>query len=343
MGRFDEAMAAYDHALTLDGQSVEARGNRGCLQLLLGDFAQGWEGYEDRWSEGERTIASSPARFDLAAPETLAGRQILVVNDHGIGDTIQFFRYVALLAQAGARVTFAAPAKLRRLLGSSGAAVQWRDERDTSGAFDAALAISSLPRACGTRADNVPAPVPYLHAEPERIAHWRPRLAGPGLKIGLCWRGSQDFRVDPRRSIPPDALAPLAGIAGARFFALQKDVSPDELPEALRSRVEIFGEGYDDGADAFVDTAAIMTQLDLVITCDTSTAHLAGALGRPVWTALRHVSEWRWMTGRLDTPWYPTMRLFRCAEGDDWRALFEGIAEEIPMQITPTYAPGPIR
>jgi tetratricopeptide (TPR) repeat protein len=329
MGRFDEAMAAYDHALTLDGQSVEARGNRGCLQLLLGDFAEGWEGYEDRWTKGERPIASSPARFDLSAPETLAGQTILVVNDHGIGDTIQFFRYVALLAQAGARVTVAVPAKLRLLLESAGAPVQWRDEGDVSGDFDARLAISSLPRACGTRLDSVPAPVPYLHAEPERIAHWQARLTGPGLKIGLCWRGSQDFRIDPRRSIPPQALAPLAGLAGARFFALQKDVAADELPEALRSRVEIFGKGYDDGPDAFVDTAAIMTQLDLVITCDTSTAHLAGALGRPVWTALRHVSEWRWMVERSDSPWYPTMRLFRCAEGDDWRALFERIAQDI--------------
>jgi tetratricopeptide (TPR) repeat protein len=329
MGRFDEAMAAYDRALALDPESVEARGNRGCLQLLLGDFENGWEGYEHRWAPGERPVPSSPARFDLSAPETLKGRRILVVKDHGLGDIIQFFRYVLLLSRAGAQVTFAAPVKLRRLLAGSGAAIDWRDETDLSGDFDAALAISSLPRACATRLDGVPAPIPYLRPEPALRARWRERLAGPGLKVGLCWRGSQDFRVDPRRSIPPEALAPLAGVDGVRLFALQIDVGARELPEALRGRVEVFGAGYDDGPDAFVDTAAVMAELDLVISCDTSTAHLAGALGRPVWLALRHVAEWRWMTQRADSPWYPTMRLFRCGEGDDWRALFETIAGEI--------------
>ncbi|PPQ40198.1 Tfp pilus assembly protein PilF [Rhodoblastus acidophilus] len=328
MGRFDEAMAAYDRALAIDPNSIETRGNRGCLQLLLGDFAEGWEGYEDRWFEGCRPLPASSARFDLAAPETIRGRRILVVNDHGLGDSIQFFRYVLLLAQAGADVTFAAPEKLRRLLGGSGAALAWRDESDLSGAFDAALAISSLPRAFATRVDTVPAPIPYLRADPALQARWREKLAGPGPKIGLCWRGSQDFRVDPRRSIPPEALVPLAA-AGARFFALQKDATPEELPEPLRPHVQFFGAGYDDGPDAFVDTAAIMAELDLVISCDTSTAHLAGALGRPVWLALRHVAEWRWMTERLDSPWYPTMRLFRCGAGDDWRGLFETIAGEI--------------
>ena len=217
---------------------------------------------------------------------------------------------------------------MRRLLASPQTEIHWCAEKDFSGCFDATLAISSLPRAFATRLDSVPAPIPYLRPEPDLQARWREKL-GPGLKIGLCWRGSQDFRVDPRRSIPPAALAPLATVEGPNFFALQKDVSTHELPEALRGRVQTFGAGYDDGPDAFVDTAAIMAELDLIITCDTSIAHLAGALGRPVWLALRHVAEWRWMTEQTDTPWYPTMRLFRCGVGDDWRALFEGIAGEI--------------
>ena len=234
------------------------------------------------------------------------------------------------MAQAGADVTFAGPSKLRRLLASSGAAVAWRDEQDFFGAFDAILAISSLPRACATRLETIPAPIPYLRAEPERTASWRALMAGPGPKIGLCWRGSQDFRVDPRRSIPPDALAPLAGLAEqARFFTLQKGATPAELPEALACRMTGFGAEYDAGADAFIDTAAIMADLDLIVTCDTSVAHLAGALGRPVWVALRHVAEWRWLTERADSPWYPTMRLFRCGEGDDWLALFTRIADEV--------------
>jgi tetratricopeptide (TPR) repeat protein len=329
MGRFTEAMEAFDQSLRLAPDSEEARSNRGCLQLLLGDFAEGWEGYEYRWAQGQRPVPASPARFDLADPASLAGRKILIAHDHGLGDAIQFYRYVALLAQAGAEVAFAGPAKLRRLFASSGAPVAWRDEGDFSGEFDAVLAISSLPRACSTRIGAIPAPIPYLRAEPERVAHWRDRIAGPGPKIGLCWRGNIDFRVDPRRSIPPDALLPLAGLVGVTLFSLQKDVAADELPAGLAARVRRFDEGFDDGPDAFIDTAALMAGLDLIVTCDTSIAHLAGSLGRPVWLALRHVAEWRWLAERADSPWYPTMRLFRCGEGDDWSSLFGAIAGEI--------------
>jgi tetratricopeptide (TPR) repeat protein len=329
MGRFSQAMQAFDEALRWAPELEEARANKGCLQLLLGDFAHGWEGYEYRWTAGRRPVPPSDAGLNLADPASLAGRQILVVNDHGLGDTIQFFRYVALLAQAGAEVTFAGPSKLRRLLASSRAAVTWRDQAEIAGDFDATLAISSLPRACATRLDTIPAPIPYLCAEAGRTALWRDRMTGLEPKIGLCWRGNIDFRVDPRRSIPAAALAPLAGLKGARLFSLQKGAAVRELPEALAARVGDFGEDFDAGPDAFLDTAAIMAHLDLIVTCDTSIAHLAGALGRPVWVALRHVSEWRWMTERAESPWYPTMRLFRCGEGDDWSALFEDVAAEI--------------
>ncbi|MDI9848925.1 tetratricopeptide repeat-containing glycosyltransferase family protein [Rhodoblastus sp. 17X3] len=329
LGLFDDAMRAFDQALAFDPNSEEARSNKGCLQLLLGDFASGWEGYEYRWTKGKRPVPVSSARFNLGAPESLAGRKILIVNDHGLGDTIQFFRYVALLARAGAQVTFAGPRKMRRLLASAGAPVVWRDECDLSGDFDAVLAISSLPRACGTRLDNIPAETPYLFAEPDRHAVWRGRLCGEGLKVGLCWRGNVDFRVDPRRSIPPEALTPLAGLEGARLFSLQKGARAEELPPELARKVENLGEEPDSGPYAFIDTAAMMTELDLIVTCDTSIAHLAGALGRPVWVALRHIAEWRWLDGREDSPWYPKMRLFRCARGDDWAEPLGRMAGQI--------------
>jgi hypothetical protein len=300
---------------------------------LQGDIAAGWEGYEHRWYEAERLTPISSAKFNLQTPETLVGRKILVVNDHGLGDTIQFFRYVVLLAEAGAEVTFACPAKMWRLLGSSGVPVAWRGEKDWSGDFDATLALSSLPRACDTRLATVPAPIPYLAAEPERVAHWRERLPGGGLKIGLCWSGSSDFRVDPRRSIPPFHLAPLAGVPHARLVSLQKEDAPSPFPEEVEQRL-IRLDGFDCGPDAFVDTAAIMAGLDVIVTCDTSIAHLAGALGRPVWVALRHVAEWRWLVERADSPWYPNMRLFRCGKCDDWTALFGAIAGEIRTKFS---------
>jgi len=218
---------------------------------------------------------------------------------------------------------------MRRLLASSRAAVIWGDEADVAGDFDAKIAISSLPRAFGTRLDSIPASIPYLRAEADRKKRWRERMGGAEPKIGLCWRGNVDFRVDPRRSIPAAALAPLAGLNGVRLVSLQKGALASELPEAFATRVAHFGEDFDAGPDAFLDTAAIMADLDLIVTCDTSVAHLAGALGRPVWVALRHVSEWRWLDQRADSPWYPTMRLFRCGEGNDWATLFEDIAAEI--------------
>lgn len=327
LGAFDEARIAFDRALALAPESAEALSNRGCLDLLLGDFASGWEGYEHRWENGDRPVPISDVRFDLSRPETVVGRKILIVNDHGLGDTIQFFRYVLLLARAGAEVSFAAPRKLRRLLGSAGVPLHWRDEQDVDGVFDAVLAISSLPRAFQTRIDTIPAPTPYLFAEPDLIARWRARLeaSGSGFRIGLCWRGNLDVRVDPRRSIPPDCLRPLAEMSGVKLVSLQKG---GEAPPWLAHRFVDLA-GVDAGPDAFVDTAALMASLDLVVTCDTSIAHLAGALGRPVWVALRHVSEWRWMNQRADSPWYSTMRLFRCAPGDDWTTLIAGMAMDV--------------
>ncbi|MCD2174318.1 tetratricopeptide repeat protein [Rhizobium sp. C4] len=330
-GEFREAFDYYDCALAFDPTLEEALSSKGSLQLLLGQFEAGWEGYESRWVDGHRPVPVSDARFDLARPETIAGKRVLVVNDHGLGDTIQFFRYVKLLSDHGADVTFAGPAKLQRLLSTCGAKVSWRDTNDFTGTFDARIAISSLPRAFATVEDSIPADVPFLSADPERVAFWRQRMPGSGLKIGLCWRGSQDFRVDPRRSPPPATLAPLAALPGVQFFALHMDVGANELPAAIASRIHVFGDGFDRGPDAFVDTAAVMANLDLVVTCDTSIAHLAGALGLPVWVTLRHIAEWRWMVDRETSPWYPTMRLMRAKAGDDWFELFERIANDIDV------------
>ncbi|HWU62606.1 MAG TPA: tetratricopeptide repeat protein [Ensifer sp.] len=330
-GEFAQAMDYYDCALTFDPKLEEALSSKGSLNLLLGNFEEGWEGYENRWVDGHRPVPVCDMRFDPARPETIASKRVLVVNDHGLGDTIQFFRYVRLLSHHGADVTFAGPAKMQRLLSTAGAAVTWRDVSDLSGTFDATIAISSLPRAFATVEATIPAEIPYLAADPERAAFWRARMPGRGLKVGLCWRGSQDFRVDPRRSIPPSALAPLADLSGVDFYALHMDVGENELPDEIAGRVHVFGDGFDRGPDAFVDTAAVMENLDLVLTCDTSIAHLAGALGRPVWVALRRSAEWRWLLEREDSPWYPTMRLRRAKVGDDWAELFGHIAKDIDV------------
>lgn len=329
LGLFDAAMRAYDRALALQPDLDEALSSRCCLQLLQRDFENGWNGYEHRWLLTARPVPVCDMKFDIDRPETMDGKTVLIVNDHGLGDTIQFFRYAVILARSGAKVTFAGPPKMHRLLASCKVDIAFRDEKDLSGDFDARIALSSLPRAFSTVEASIPAPVPYICAEPDRMAFWRQKMAGPGLKVGLCWRGSQDFRVDLRRSILPSMMSPLSNVPGVQFYALHMDVRPDELPGQLAERVHVFGDNFDRGADAFVDTAAVMAQMDLVISCDTSVLHLAGALGRPTWALLRHIAEWRWMADRVDSPWYPTMRLLRCEAGDQWGPMFEEVAGEL--------------
>ena len=252
-----------------------------------------------------------------------------MLNDHGLGDTIQFFRYLPLMAAAGVEATFVCPPRLRRLL-SSKAKVRFADSPPEGEPFDAQIAISSLPRAFGTRLETIPAAVPYLAAEPALREIWLKRIGAEGFKVGVVWQGNPDPEADRARSMPLTALAPLAEIAGVRLISLQKGVGEEQLSNLPPSmRVETLGADFDAGADAFVDTAAAMTCLDLVVTCDTSIAHLAGALAVPVWVALKSDAEWRWLTERADSPWYPTMRLFRQTRRGVWSDVFEAMASEL--------------
>lgn len=319
LGRFDEALAAFDEAAALG--NVDAIGNRGCLLLMLGDFEQGWEGYESRWLDGRSLKDALGVKFPAWSGALVAGERLLVMNDHGLGDTIQFSRYVLLAARAGVAVTFLCPRKLHRLFGAYDG-VRLVEKIDASEAFDAQVAVSSLPRAFGTRLKTVPAPVPYLKAEPALQDKWAERVGAHGFKIGVSWQGNPHPEADIGRSLPLAALAPLAALPNVRLISLQKGAGTEQLanlPQGMS--VETLGDEFDAGPDAFVDTAAVMAQLDLIVTCDTSIAHLAGALGRPVWVALKKVAEWRWLRDREDSPWYPTMRLFRQAERGDWNEL----------------------
>jgi Flp pilus assembly protein TadD len=327
LGRFDEAMTAFDEAVALG--NVDAMGNRGCLQLMLGDFEQGWEGYESRWLAGKSLKDALGVRFPTWEGSLVKGERLLVMNDHGLGDTIQFSRYALLAARAGVTVTFLCPKKLHRLFAAYDG-VRLIAEIDASESFDAQIAVSSLPRTFGTRLETIPAPVPYLSAEPALQAKWAERIGGAGFKIGVSWQGNPNPEADIGRSFPLKALAPVAALPGVRLISLQKGAGIEQLDNLPRGMaVETLGEDFDAGDDAFVDTAAAMAHLDLIVTCDTSIAHLAGALGRPVWVALKKVAEWRWLQGRSDSPWYPTMRLFRQATRGDWSALCAGMAASL--------------
>ena len=327
LGRFSEAMAAFDAAAALG--SREAVAGKGCLMLTLGDFETGLEGYEARWLKGWSLSEALGTRFETWKGPGRRGERVLVLNDHGLGDTIQFFRYLPLMAAAGVDATFMCPPRLRRLL-SSKARVRFADRPPEGQQFDAQIAISSLPYAFNTRLETIPAAVPYLAAEPALRDMWLKRIGAEGFKIGVVWQGNADPEADRARSMPLSALAPLAEIAGVRLISLQKGAGEEQLSKLPSSmKVETLGADFDAGADAFVDTAAAMTCLDLVVTCDTSIAHLAGALALPVWGALKSDAEWRWLTRRADSPWYPTMRLFRQSQRGVWRDVFESMAREL--------------
>jgi tetratricopeptide (TPR) repeat protein len=327
LGRLEDASAAFDSAIALGNR--EAISGRGCLDLMLGDFERGWEGYEARWVDGKSLADALGARFPTWRGPGRAGERVLVMNDHGFGDTIQFCRYLPLMAAAGAEPTFLCPPRLHRLM-SSLTGIRLIAERPPGERFDAQIAVSSLPRAFATRLDNVPASVPYLVAEPERARKWAARIGVESFKIGVVWQGNPNPEADMARSAPLAAFAPLAAVPGVRLISLQVGYGVEQLADLPAGmRVETLGEDFDVGPDGFVDTAAAMAALDLVVTCDTSVAHLAGAMARPTWVALKADAEWRWLRGRDDSPWYPTMRLFRQTQPGEWRDVFAAMAGEL--------------
>lgn len=334
LSRFDEAQAAFDLAIAQDPSSAHARNNKGALELLRGDFEHGLAGYEYRWIAGQ----THKFKLEFPIPEwdgaIRPGEKLLVFDEQGIGDTIQFSRYLPLLAASGLDITFFCRKPAQRLMRSLPGRIRCLDTFGPEEHFDRQIALSSLPYALGTRLSTIPADVPYLAAEPALVAYWAARLAEYGpmqdLKIGLCWAGNPNLRADPRRSIPLASFVPLMRLAGVRVISLQKHHGLDEIADLPRdARLETYGDDFDGGPDAFIDSAALMQNLDLIVSCDTSVAHLAGALARPVFVLLKKIPDWRWMLEREDSPWYPTMQLFRQKTRGDWDEVVDRIAAAV--------------
>jgi len=345
LGRLDEAEAHYRRAIAIEPNHAETQFNDAVLKLLRGDFKAGWAQYEWRWKNKE-----APQR-GLAKPvwrgEDLGRRRLLLHSEQGLGDTIQFARYACLAAERGGRVLLEVPPPLTRLM----AGLAGRPEILAAGKppppIDCHAPLLNLPSIFGTKLDTVPAAVPYLSAEPDRIAAWRQRL-GPGkeMKIGIAWQGMPTNRVDRGRSLPLAGYRPLAALAGVRLISLQQHHGLAQLAgRPSDMAVADFSADLDVGPDAFVDTAALMMSLDLVITTDTAIAHLAGALGRPTWILLKRHAEWRWLLDRTDSPWYPTARLYRQAEPGDWHGVIARVARDLAFGRNPGPAPtanGPV-
>jgi len=337
LGRFEEARAEFDQALAIDPRHAETKANKGSLLLLRGEFAEGLELFEHRWVLDDRPKAEVAYRWPEWRGEPIAGKSIIILDEAGLGDALQFIRYAPMLAQAGARVAYHCRPSLQRVMRGLGEQVEIVAAPAEDAAYDYCVTLCSLPRAFGTRATTIPGEA-YLRAEPERVALWRERLSGEGLKVGIAWHGSSHSRSDHARAAPLSAFAPLGAVAGVRLFSLQKNFGADQLRDAPM-RVLSLGDDFDAGPNAFVDTAAVIENLDLVVTIDTSIAHLAGALGKPVWIAIKHAPEWRWQLEREDSPWYRSARLFRQARRGDWSDVFARMARELEALAAPRGRP----
>jgi len=339
MGRAAEALAIYEQVCARWPNNHDALANRSLALLTLGQYARGFADYEARW----QTLWVG--RYNFAQPRwdgsDLAGRTILLMNEQGLGDTIHFVRYAPLLAARGATVLVACGPELRPVIETvKGVA---RVVPDTALRGDAAALgediprwdvyapLSSLPGLFKTTLETIPTDVPYVGVDAQRVARFRERLGGDAtFKAGIVWAGTAGHINDRARSTMLAAFAPLAGVAGVTFYSLQKGppAAQASSPPPGMTLVPLGDELHD-----FADTAALLESLDLLISVDTSVVHLAGARARPVWTLLAAGPDWRWMLGRADSPWYPTMRLFRQPQPGAWQPVMEQVAGELRDQV----------
>jgi tetratricopeptide (TPR) repeat protein len=339
LGRYEEALANYDHALRIKPDYTDVYTNAGPIRVLLGDFERGWAEF-DRALTLPHVYARTfdQPRWDGSG---LAGRRILLHAECGLGDTIQFVRYARPLKEQGATVILECQRPLYRLLTRCPGIDELVARGDPLPPFDVHVSVLSLPHFLRTRMDTIPANVPYLSADPALVEQWRPELAAqPGFKIGINWEGSSAAQ-DPRR-IPLAAFERLAKMPGVQLVSLQKGPGCAQLADVARCwPLTNLSDRLDETAGAFMDTAAVMMHLDLVVTSDTSVAHLAGALGVPVWMPLPRMAEWRWLLDRDDSPWYPSMRLFRQERPGEWGTVLQRVAQEVQAMQREKEAQGP--
>ena len=326
LNRFDDALTSYCKALESQKDFADAHFNQALALLTIGDFRRGFEEYEWRWRRTGMP-AHGRGRPLWLGEYPLGGRTILLHAEQGLGDTIQFARYVPLLARTGAKIVLEVQPQLKALLRQieGVGAVVARGEPLPS--FDVHCPLGSLPLVLKTEPATIPAEVPYLRADDARIAKWRPRLEALGRpRIAVAWSGNVQHMNDRNRSIPLSALAPLWSVGSVRFLAVQRDLrSGDAELLADEPHVAQIGTELDD----FADTAAVLALVDLVITVDTSVAHLAGAMGRPVWILVPFSPDWRWTLSGESSRWYATARLFRQPSLGDWDSVIDRLRSEL--------------
>ena len=332
LNQHEEALQSYERALSLSPEFAEAHWNASLCLLQLGRLEEGWQKYEWRWKRNR--IAASQRVFEQPlwlGDFAIAGKTILLHAEQGLGDTLQFCRYAARVSGLGAKVVLEVPSELMRLLTNLDGVTQLIEQGQPLPPFDCHCPLLSLPLAFKTELASIPGTTPYLFADTQASQRWAERIArdaeGGGLRVGLVWAGGSRPHVaelrknDARRSIALDALRPILDVPHVRFYSLQKGPAAQQLTQMPDLGQQIVD--YTEELADFADTAALVANLDLVISVDTAVAHLAGALGKPVWILNRFDTCWRWMLEREDSPWYPSARLFRQPLLGDWDSAIE--------------------
>jgi tetratricopeptide (TPR) repeat protein len=343
MARPDAAVASYDRAIAIQPRSSAAYFNRALAHLLLGDFPKGWADYEWRWQNDSIPLSREKRHFSQprwTGTEPIAGKTLYIYSEQGLGDTIQFCRYVPLLAARGANVVLEAQSPLVGLLRGLDGAAEVIAQGQPVPAFDHHCALMSLPLAFKTTLATVPAQIPYLRTDPERFRAWGDALGDKHkCRVGIVWSSGvrpnePQLRDLNRRNVPLAKFGALS-LPNVQFYSLQKG-QPAESELADMVATDSLGLSMIDMAPMihdFADTAALIENLDLVISVDTATAHLAGALGKPVWILACHNACWRWLQDRTDSPWYPTARLYRQKIAEDWDEVIDRVRTDLARYV----------
>lgn len=346
LGRIAEAMPYYQATLARNPDHTEAHFSLGLAYLASGDFKRGWPEYEYRW---KRNAQLSPRNFSKPQWDgsPLNGKTLLIHAEQGLGDTFQFIRYAQeVKEQHNCTIIFAAQRPLHTLIAHC---CPYLDRvvtlSDIPTSFDVHIPLMSLPLIFNTEEKTIPAHIPYIFPDAELVAHWKEKLAqDTNIKVGICFQGNNKYSTPflraavAAKSLPVHKFAPLADVEGVTLYCLQKETGTDQLKQiSPRFALHMLDSTFDTTHGRFMDTAAVIQNLDLVITVDTSIAHLAGALGIPTWILLPEPADWRWMIKRSDTPWYPkNVRLFRQPKTGDWVSVMQTIKEELTTFITDT-------
>lgn len=331
-GEFDKALLKYRQALKLDSNYPNALLNSAYVYFLKGDFKKGFELYEWRYKQTENCPTREPRRNLIwDRKENLKDKHFYVYEEGGLGDVIQFCRYLPALEKNGARVTFSVRESLHKLIRTMNSNVILTTQEPEENSIDFEAPLMSLPYLLKTRFTDMAPALSYLNANDNLIKKWQKKLKGNKFKIGICWQGS-NRKIDRNRSFPVSLFRDIANIPDVELISLHRGHGEEQLA-SIDFQVTTLGQNFDRGKSSFLDTAAVMKNCDLIITSDTSIAHLAGALGRPTWVILKHVPDWRWMESGFNCPWYESVFLYRQKVSNNWNLVFDEIMQDLQLML----------